>query len=192
VLTPVGQLSLWQLSDWMQPIENMKARAALHQSAPSAMARAMSNALAILPAAPIRTRSRTPMPMSALCTKLRPSRIGMPRWSMNSSGAAPVPPFGAVHHHEVGANPGLQDRLANGEKLPRMADAELEPDRLAAACPAHFGNQMQHLDRGGECRVARRRDAVLPPAGTPRMAAISAVDFCGRQDPTMARLGAPG
>ena len=84
--------SVWQLSDWMQPIENMKARAALHQSAPSASARAMSKAVAILPAAPMRMRSRTPMPTSALCTKLNPSRIGMPRWSMNSSGAAPVPP----------------------------------------------------------------------------------------------------
>ena len=45
-----------------------------------------------LAAAPIRMRSRTPMPTSALWTKIRPSRIGMPRWSMNSSGAAPVPP----------------------------------------------------------------------------------------------------
>ena len=70
----------------------MKPRAELHQSAPIAMARAMSKAVAILPAAPILMRSRALMPISALWTKLTPSRIGMPRWSMNSSGAAPVPP----------------------------------------------------------------------------------------------------
>ena len=92
VVTPVGQRSVWQLSDWMQPSENMKPRAELHQSAPIAIARAMSKAVAILPAAPIRMRSRALMPISALWTKLTPSRIGMPRWSMNSSGAAPVPP----------------------------------------------------------------------------------------------------
>src|SRR5450755_3294784 len=57
-----------------------------------AMARAMSKAVAILPEAPTRMRLRIFMPTSALCTKLTPSRIGMPRWSMNSSGAAPVPP----------------------------------------------------------------------------------------------------
>ena len=48
--------------DWMQPSENMKPRAELHQSAPSAMARAMSKAVMILPAAPILMRWRAPMP----------------------------------------------------------------------------------------------------------------------------------
>ncbi len=92
MVTPVGQRSVWQLSDWMQPSENMKPRAELHQSAPIAIARAMSKAVAIFPEAPILMRSRALMPISALWTKLTPSRIGMPRWSMNSSGAAPVPP----------------------------------------------------------------------------------------------------
>jgi hypothetical protein len=50
VVTPVGQRSVWQLKDWMQPSANMKPRAELHQSAPIAMARAMSKAVAILPA----------------------------------------------------------------------------------------------------------------------------------------------
>jgi len=63
----------------MQPSENIKARAELHQSAPSAIARAMSKAVVILPATPMRMRSRAPIPVSALCTKTSPSRIGMPR-----------------------------------------------------------------------------------------------------------------
>src|ERR1700726_880180 len=69
-----------------------EAGAELHQSAPIAIARAMSKAVAIFPAAPMRMRSRALMPINALWTKLTPSRIGMPIWSMNSSGAAPVPP----------------------------------------------------------------------------------------------------
>src|SRR3546814_7022358 len=36
VATPVGHISVWHLSDWTQPSENMKARAAFDQSAPSA------------------------------------------------------------------------------------------------------------------------------------------------------------
>src|ERR1700687_887876 len=46
---------------------------------PIAMARAISKAVAIFPAAPMRMRSRALMPISALWTKLTPSRIGIPR-----------------------------------------------------------------------------------------------------------------
>ncbi len=66
-------------NDWIQPSANMKPRAELHQSAPIAIARAMSKAVAILPDAPILMRSRALMPTKALWTKLTPSRIGMPR-----------------------------------------------------------------------------------------------------------------
>jgi len=62
----------------MQPTANMNPRAALHQSAPSAMTRAMSKAEVILPEAPSFTRSRSPTPMSALWAKDSPSRKGMP------------------------------------------------------------------------------------------------------------------
>ena len=52
VATPVGQRSVWQAWAWTQPMANMKPRAALHQSAPSAITRAISNAVTILPEAP--------------------------------------------------------------------------------------------------------------------------------------------
>jgi hypothetical protein len=76
----------------MQPSAIMKPRPELHQSAPSANMRAMSNELMTLPAAPILTRSRRPAPISVLCTSSRPSCSGAPMWSANSTGAAPVPP----------------------------------------------------------------------------------------------------
>ena len=56
------------------------------------MVRAMSKAEIIMPDAPILIRSRRPAPTRAKCTKVSPSRSGMPIWSMNSDGAAPVPP----------------------------------------------------------------------------------------------------
>ena len=78
VATPVGQAPVWQCWAWMQPSANMKPRAALHQSAPSAMTRAISKAEVILPEAPSLTRSRSPTPMRALWAKDSPSRKGMP------------------------------------------------------------------------------------------------------------------
>ena len=112
----------------------MKPRAALHQSAPSAIARAMSKAVTILPeTADADALAQAPTPISALRTKTRPSRIGMPRWSANSSGAAPVPPSLPSTTMKSGRMPVSSIALQIAEKLPGMADAELEADRLAAA-----------------------------------------------------------
>lgn len=79
VATPVGQRSVWHCWDWRQPTANMKPRAALHQSAPSAITLAMSKPETILPAAPSLILSRKFTPIRAECTKVRPSRMGMPR-----------------------------------------------------------------------------------------------------------------
>ena len=92
VVTPVGQLPVWQVCACMHPSANIKPRALLHQSAPSANARAISNALTIFPLAPTRMCSRKPAPTKVLCTKRKPSCSGIPIWSENSKGAAPVPP----------------------------------------------------------------------------------------------------
>src|SRR5262249_10347351 len=89
---PTGHLLVWQRWDWMQPTANMKARAELHQSAPSAIDLAIAEAVTILPLAPILNRSRTPAPTNVFSTVSSPSLSGAPRESENSSGAAPVPP----------------------------------------------------------------------------------------------------
>ena len=70
----------------------MNARAELHQSAPSAIERAIADAVTILPLAPILNLSRMPAPTSVFWTSIRPSASGEPIESENSSGAAPVPP----------------------------------------------------------------------------------------------------
>ena len=92
VVTPTGHLLVWQRCDWMQPTANMKARAELHQSAPSAIDRAIADAVTILPLAPTLSRSRMPAPTSVFWTASSPSLSGAPSESENSSGAAPVPP----------------------------------------------------------------------------------------------------
>src|SRR5262249_12706249 len=63
-------------------------------------------------------------------------------------------------HHEVGMDAGLHHGLADRHELPRVADAELETDRLAAGELAQLNDEMHHLDRRLEGRMRGRRDAV--------------------------------
>ena len=56
VVTPVGQVLVWQRSAWMQPSENMKPRAVLMKSAPTHSAQAACAEVTSLPAATTRIR----------------------------------------------------------------------------------------------------------------------------------------
>ena len=140
--TPVGQRSVWQLSDWMQPSANMKPRAELHQSAPIAIARAMSKAVAILPdgadldaVARVDADQRVVDEIDALAH--RHAQM-VHEFQRRRAGAA----FIAVDHDEVGIDAGLQHRLADRQKLPGMADAQLEAGRLAAGQPPHLADEL--------------------------------------------------
>ena len=68
VATPVGQVPVWQRRDWTQPSENMKARAALHQLAPSAAFIAMEDPENTFSDAASLTLSFRPVPIRALFT----------------------------------------------------------------------------------------------------------------------------
>ena len=92
VATPTGHWLVWQLCAWIHPTANIKPRAELTQSAPSAMVLEISKALMILPLAPTLICSLSPAPTKVLCTNNKPSRNGVPMWSISSMGAAPVPP----------------------------------------------------------------------------------------------------
>jgi hypothetical protein len=92
VATPVGQRPEEQSRAWMQPNENMKGLAMLHQSAPNAQILTISYPLTIFPEAATLILSLNPAPLSALSTNTTASRNGLPRWSVNSTGAAQVPP----------------------------------------------------------------------------------------------------
>ncbi len=161
VVTPVGQWPVWQVCAWMQPSVIMKPRAALHQSAPSAIMRARSKAETTLPAQPSLTRSRRFTPTSVLCTSSSPSCSGAPdvvgELHRRGAGAA----LRAIDHDEIRRDAGLLHRLDDGkDHSPWMAEAELEAGRLAARQLAQAGDEMHHLDRRGKGAVRRRRDAV--------------------------------
>ena len=133
VATPVGQRSVWQLSDWMQPSANMKPRAELHQSAPSAKARGhveggddLAGAADPDPVAQPDADERVAHEDEAFAQR-HAEMIG--EFERRGAGAALL----AVDHDEVGLDAALHHRLAEPEEFPGMADAELEADRLAAA-----------------------------------------------------------
>ncbi len=62
-------------------------------------------------------------PTSVLCTSSRPSCSGAPTWSVNSSGAAPVPPSPPSTTMKSGVMPVSSIALAMREPLPGVADA---------------------------------------------------------------------
>jgi hypothetical protein len=91
---------------------NMKPRAALHQSAPKAKARAISDQRVMGEAQTLTQRHADMIHEFQGCC----------------AGAA----FCAVNHNEIRRDASFNHRLANGEELPWMADAKLEARRLAA------------------------------------------------------------
>ncbi|MNN56170.1 hypothetical protein D3C81_1710870 [compost metagenome] len=61
--------------------------------------------------------------------------------------------FLAVDDNEVGQDAGFQHGLGNAHELPRVTEAELESYRLAARQLTQLGDELHHLDRGGEGAV---------------------------------------
>ena len=174
VATPVGQRSVWQLCDWMQPSANMKPRAELHQSAPSASRRAMSKAVMILPEQPILIFARRLAPTRVLCTSTSASCSGVPTWSVNSSGAAPVPPSLPSTTMKSGVMPVASMALtmaknSHGWPMASLKPVGLPPDRVrrrSIKCSISSGVE-KALCAAGETQSS--------PTITPRVVAISMV-----------------
>ena len=93
-----------------------------------------------------------------------------------------------VDNDEVGTNPGLQHGLAERHEFPGVADAELEADRLAAGQFAQLRDEVHHLERGGERRMARRRDTVDADGHAARVRNLRR-HLGARQYPAVAGLG---
>ena len=138
------------------------------------MSRAISKALTTLPAQPNLIFSRKPAPRSVLCTKSRPSCIGEPTWSVNSSGAAPVPPSAPSTTMKSGVMPvsSMAFTSANhshGWPMQSLKPVGLPPEssrRRAMKCIISTGVEKALCDAG---------DTQSTPTGTPRASAISIV-----------------
>lgn len=93
----------------------------------------MSAPVATLPLAPILIRSRSPVPTSALWTVMRPSVSGVPMWSANSSGAAPVPPSAPSTMMKSGVTPSASMALQTARNWRREPTQSLNPVGLPPA-----------------------------------------------------------
>ncbi|MNG69940.1 hypothetical protein D3C79_283130 [compost metagenome] len=84
---------------------------------------------------------------------------------------------------------GMQHRLGDSDKLPRVADAQLKTHRFSAGQFAQLLDKMHHFHRGGEGAVRSRRNAVFPLGHAARGGNFRIHFFC-RQNAAMARFGA--
>ena len=142
----------------------------------------MSEPAATLPAAPIRTRSRSPVPTSALCTISRPSVSGVPTWSSYSSGAAPVPPSEPSTMTKSGLVPSASIALQIASTSTRAPTHSLIPTGLPPAS-SRIRARKSTSSRGVLNVGCAEGLMHFCPTGTPRTAAISAVTFAAGSTP---------
>ncbi len=152
----------------------MKPRAELHQLAPSAIMRAMSNALTTLPAQPILILSRRFRPTSVLCTSSRPSCSGAPTWSVNSSGAAPVPPSPPSTTMKSGSRPVSSIALASANHSHGWPTQNLKPVGLPPESSRSRAMNCS-ISTGVENALWLAGEMQSTPISTPRASAISRV-----------------
>ena len=96
--------------------------------------------------------------------------------------------FGAVHHDEIGRDAGFQHRLDDAHEFAPMADAELEPHRLAPRQFAQLADKGAKFERRGKGRMRRGGDTVLSHRDAARLGDFGGDLGCG-QHAAMAGLG---
>ena len=167
----------------MQPSAIIIPRAELQTSAPSASSFTMRKPDVILPLAITVTRSRTPNPTRALCTKIRLSISGEPMWSENSSGAAPVPPSAPSTLMKSGRMPVRCMALQIARNSRRLPTHSLSPTGLPSASSRRRATNSSS-PTGVENVAWPGGEITSRPSGTPRMRAISGETFAaGRMPP---------
>ena len=96
--------------------------------------------------------------------------------------------FGAVDDDKVRHDPRVQHRLDHTHEFTLVADAQLEPHRLAARQIAQLAQKLHHLHRRGERRMGCGRDAVVPHRDAPCRRDLS-TDLRRGQHATMTGFG---
>ena len=152
----------------------------------------MPAAVTSLPLAPIRISSRMPgadervLHHQQALDQRRAHRVG--ELQRRRPGAA----LAAVDDDEVGVDPGLEHRLDDRHELLRVADADLEADRLAARELAQLRDERASSPGGSRTPCGRSGEKTSLPSGTRRVSAISLVTLAAGQDAAVAGLGALG
>jgi hypothetical protein len=139
----------------------MKPRAELHQSAPIAIARAMSKAVAIFPggADPDAIPRIDPDQRIVDETDALSHRHAHMVHEYQRRRASTT--FVAIDDDEIRIDTALNHGLADRKEFPGMADAQFESGRLAVRQPPHLGDEAHHFQRRRKCPVGRRRDAIF-------------------------------
>ena len=92
VVTPTGQLLVWQMRAMMHPSAIMAMVPKPYSSPPLSAASTMSHPVLSPPSTRSSTRSRSLFSTSVRCTSVSPSSHGTPACLIDDSGDAPVPP----------------------------------------------------------------------------------------------------
>ena len=174
VATPTGHVLVWHVCAWMHPIANIMARADIVKSAPWQMRLTMSMPVATLPLAPILTWWRSPTPTRALCTNISASVRGMPTWSSNSTGPAPVPPSEPSTMMKSGALPRASIALQIARNSRREPMQILKPTGLPPL-RSRSRSMKSTSPSGVENSGCTGGETTVVPIGTPRAAATSAL-----------------
>lgn len=139
----------------------------------------MGAPVAILPLAPILIRSRRPVPTRALCTVSSSSVSGVPTWSANSSGAAPVPPSAPSTTMKSGAVPSSGRALHTARNCRREPTHSLKPAGLPPDNP-----RIRAMKRTSSRGVEKTRwyggETTVRPPGTSRIPGVLGEPPCRR------------
>jgi hypothetical protein len=161
VATPVGQVSVWQICAWMQPIASIASRATLTMSQPRANANSALSGRPELARADERDLRRRDAARANVRVDAREAELERQRHVVGEderrrAGAA----LAAVDRHEVDAAVGRGHQV--GQLVPErdVADRRLDAHRQAGLRGEHL-HEVEHLVGVGELRVPGGRDAVL-------------------------------
>ena len=151
VATPVGQPPVWQRWAWMQPIASIASRPTLIMSQPSANASSAASGKPSRPAPMNTTSSAIPASRERGYTRAKPSLNGSATWSVNASGAAPVPPSPPSIVTKSGPPPVAPSAPRARSQNPAVADRRLDADRQ----PGRVGDPLDELDQRVDVRERR-------------------------------------
>jgi hypothetical protein len=128
------------------------------------------------------TFSCRPRSAKARYTSVKPSLKGSATWSLNTSGAAPVPPSPPSMVMKSGARARSCPSRARSSPEVHLAHGRLDAHRQ----PGRVGEPLDEVEHRVDVvkgRVRRGADAVLAPIGMPRIFAISGVIFAAGSTP---------
>ncbi len=164
---------MWHFCAWMQPIESIGSRAMLSMSQPSAMATIALSGRPSLPPPMNVTSSVSPASAKTRKTRLKATRNGRETESLNTSGAAPVPPSPPSMVTKSTPRSRLDICAARSSQNVRSPTADLMPTGSpVSSASSSTQSSMLSTSLNSACREGLMQST---PGRMPRIRAISSV-----------------